>query len=223
MFTGIVREIGSIRAARRGRGVTVLEIEGPTVPHGLAVGDSVAVNGVCLTVTAQRGSRFCADVSPETRRATTAGSWRPGDDVHLEPSLRASDSLGGHFVLGHVDGVGRVLGVRRFGDSRQVEIAAPAHLLGLLLPKGSIAVDGVSLTLDAGPFGRSFTVTLIPETLRATRFGSLKPAQAVNLEADVLAKVARHHQAGSARPAAGAHDAPDGGMTVRDILRRGWR
>jgi riboflavin synthase alpha subunit len=218
MFTGIIREVGRVRSVRSRAGVAAIEIEGTATAPGLAVGDSVAVNGVCLTVTSLRGSRFHVDLSPETLRATTAGFWRPGRVVHLEPSLRASDPLGGHFVLGHVDDVGRVVGVRLSGASRQVEIAAPPHVLAALLPKGSIAVDGVSLTLDAGPFVRSFTVTLIPQTLRTTRLASLRTGDRVNLEADVLAKAGRG-AAGSRVPAAERSS----GMTVGDVLSRGWR
>ena len=213
MFTGIVREVGEVEAARRSAGVTVLEINAPATVSGLAIGDSVAVNGVCLTVTALRGHRFQVDLSPETLRTTTAGGWRSGDRVHLEPSLRASDSLGGHFVLGHVDDVGRVDRVKRLGGSRQVTVTAAPRVLAQLLPKGSISVDGVSLTLDSGPFGRSFTVTLIPQTLRETRFASLKPGDVVNLEVDVLAKAAR----------SAANAAPRAGLTLQDILARGWR
>jgi riboflavin synthase alpha subunit len=221
MFTGIIREVGVVRSVRRGASVTVIAIDAPDIGPTLAPGDSVAVNGVCLTATSRRGGRFTADLSPETRRATTAGRWRAGHRVHLEPPLRASDPLGGHFVLGHVDDVGRVAAVRQLREARQVTIEAPPRVLSLLVPKGSIAVDGVSLTLDAGPFARSFTVTLIPQTLRETRLAALRPGDAVNLEVDVLAKAGRPVGAAPGAPAA----APEGGarLTVEDILRRGWR
>jgi riboflavin synthase alpha subunit len=211
MFTGIIREVGEVRAVRRRGGVRGLDVDAPLVGPDLDVGDSVAVNGVCLTVVARRGPRFSVDLSPETLRTTTASAWRTGLLVHLEPALRASDPLGGHFVLGHVDTVGRVERVRHSGGASAVTVAAPAALLAQLLPKGSISVDGVSLTLDAGPFARSFTATLIPETLRATRLGALAPGGRVNLEADVLAKAAR--RAATSTPA----------LTVDDIRTYGWQ
>jgi riboflavin synthase len=233
MFTGIVREIGAVHSVRRGRGVTVLAIDAASTAPGLAVGDSVSVNGVCLTVTTRRGPRFTVDLSPETTRRTTAGRWRAGDRVHLEPSLRASDALGGHFVLGHVDDVGRVARVTPLDAARQVTVMAPAAVLRLLLPKGSVAVDGVSLTLDEGPFDRSFTVTLIPQTLRETRLAALRPGASVNLEADVLAKAGRR-AAGDLWLAAGGsitrdtaagrkpHAAGRTMLTVQDIRKYGW-
>jgi riboflavin synthase len=211
MFTGIVREIGSVASVRRRGGATGLEIDAPVVGPDLGVGDSVAVNGVCLTVVERRGPRFRVDLSPETLRTTTAGSWRAGRLVHLEAALRASDPLGGHFVLGHVDAVGRVDRLRSLGAASALTITAPAVVLAQLVPKGSIAVDGVSLTLDAGPFARSFTVTLIPETLRATRLSALASGDGVNLEVDVLAKAGRR---AAVAPAA---------MTVDGIRKYGWR
>lgn len=233
MFTGIVREIGAVHSIRRGRGVTLLAIDATDTAPGLAIGDSVAVNGICLTVTALTGSRFSADLSAETIRATTAGHWRAGDRVHLEPSLRASDALGGHFVLGHVDDVGRVVRVARLGDARQLTVSAPAGVLAQLLTKGSIAVNGVSLTLDEGPFVRSFTITLVPETLRGTLLSALGPGVLVNLEADVLAKAGRR-TADDLRLAAGGRVTRDTaasrrspaarrtGLTVRDVKNFGW-
>jgi riboflavin synthase len=217
MFTGIVREVGGIHSVRHGRGVTALAIDAARTAPGLAIGDSVSVNGVCLTVTTRRGPRFTVDLSPETTRTTTAARWRAGDRVHLEPSLRASDALGGHFVLGHVDDVGQVARVERLGATRQITVMAPSAVLRLLLPKGSIAVDGVSLTLDAGPFERSFAVTLIPQTLRDTRFAALRPGEAVNLEVDVLAKAGRPATDGR-RPSTGSRI-----TTVDDIVAHGWR
>jgi riboflavin synthase len=227
MFTGIIREVGVLHSVRRGSGVTVLEVHAPEVAPGLAVGDSIAVNGVCLTVTVLHGGRFRVDVSPETRRATTAGGWRTGTRVHLEPALRASDRLGGHFVLGHVDDVGRIDRVRRLGAARQVTVAAPPGVLAQLLPKGSVAVDGVSLTLDAGPFGRTFTVTLIPETLRATRLSTLGPGDAVNLEVDVLAKGGRGQTFGRDTRDPAESREPNAErrarLTLQDIRKHGWR
>jgi riboflavin synthase len=217
MFTGIVREVGRVLGAGRAGGVTSLDVEAPDTTPGLAVGNSVSVNGVCLTVTRTHGPTFQVDLSPETLRATTAAAWRAGTRVHLEPSLRASDSLDGHFVLGHVDGVGIVEVVRASGAVRQMTVTAPDALLALLLPKGSIAIDGVSLTLDAGPFDRSFTVTLIPQTLRETTFGRFSRGDRVNLEADVLAKSARR-----GAPATGRVETARRQLTLAHILEQGW-
>lgn len=218
MFTGLVREIGRIAAVRRREGGTSLDVDAPATARRLSIGDSVAVDGVCLTVTRLSRSRFEVDLSSETLRATTAASWRAGRRVHLEPALTAADPIGGHFVLGHVDGVGRVIRTETLQASRQLEVAAPAGFLATLLPKGSIAVDGVSLTLDAGPFVRSFTVTLIPETLRETRLGGYRPGTLVNLESDMLAKAAR--QAAEDQPRTPARRPL---TSVQDILDRGWR
>ena len=207
MFTGIIREVGGIRAVRHRAGVTVIDVDAPVIAPGLGIGNSVAVNGVCLTVTALAGGRFSADLSPETVRATTARRWRAGDRVHLEPSLRVSDALGGHFVLGHVDAIGRVVRIARLGEARQVTVGATAAVLAQLLPKGSIALDGVSLTVDGGPFDHSFTVTLIPETLRATCLSALRHGDLVNLEVDVLAKAGRRRT----------------GLTAQDVRKYGWQ
>jgi riboflavin synthase len=218
MFTGIVRELGSVRVVRHSRGVTRVVIHAAASAPGLAVGDSVSVNGVCLTVTRTQPADFRADLSAETLRASTAAAWRPGTCVHVERSLRATDPIGGHFVLGHVDGIGVIEAVRDNGAVRQLVVGAPHRLLSLLIPKGSVAVDGVSLTLDAGPFARSFTVTLIPQTLRATTFGTRRPGDRVNLELDVLAKAARGAATASVVAGAGRRR-----LTLDAILGRGWR
>ncbi len=218
MFTGLVREVGRLESVRRSGGGAGLEITAPRTAPDLRVGDSLAVNGVCLTITARAGARVHADVSAETRRITTVSAWRRGDRVHVEPALRAGDSLGGHFVLGHIDGVGRVERVSRVAGGLAVTVSAAPAILGQLLPKGSIAVDGVSLTLDEGPFTRAFTVTLIPHTLRETRFATLGAGDRVNLEVDVLSKAAR---AGAntekPRPSSRA-----GTLTIKAIAARGW-
>ena len=180
MFTGLVETTGTIAALGEGRlGVRAsLELE---------PGDSVAVNGVCLTATAVSGDGFDADVMPETMRRTSLGSLAEGDRVNLELPLRASDRLGGHMVQGHVDGLGTVEAVTEEGFARVVRIAAPPELLRYVVEKGSIAVDGVSLTV-AEVDGDGFTVSLIPETLERTTLGSAAPDRSVNLEVDVLAK-----------------------------------
>jgi riboflavin synthase len=153
----------------------------------LAEGDSVAVNGVCLTATAIAGDRFSADVMHETLRRSSLAEVREGTPVNLELPLRPTDRLGGHVVQGHVDGMGTVRALREDGFSRVVEIAAPPELLRYVVEKGSIAVDGVSLTV-ASVDGDGFSVALIPETLERTNLGAAVPGTPVNLEVDVFAK-----------------------------------
>ena len=218
MFTGLVREVGRLESVRLSGDRAALEISAPRTAPGLRIGDSVSVNGVCLTVTARVGTRVRADVSAETRRVTTVSTWRAGDRVHVEPALRAGDSLGGHFVLGHVDGVGRVERIARVAGGLAVTVSAAPAILVQLLAKGSIAVDGVSLTLDEGPFTCAFTVTLIPHTLRETRFARLRAGDRVNLEVDVLSKAAR----AGAGTETSRPPSRTGVLTMAAIAARGW-
>lgn len=171
----------------RGAAGARLTIETPRPLPRLALGESVAVNGACLTVTAILGRRFRVDVSPETLRRTTLGTLAQGARVNLERALRMGDRLGGHIVLGHVDGVGRLRAIEPDGDWSLYRFEAPRALAPYLVEKGSIAVDGVSLTVFACRGGR-FTVALIPHTLARTTLGTLRPGARVNLEADVLLK-----------------------------------
>ncbi len=191
MFTGLVREIGRIRALAPSRGVVRLDIDAPKLASSAKLGDSVAVNGICLTVTAVKGRVFSVEAATETRRLTTFESWRRGAMVHLEPALRAGDPLDGHLVQGHVDGVGRILSVKKSGGSLLMTIGLGASMARFLTPKGSVAVDGVSLTVDEGPFTDRFTVNLIPHTLQETTFKAARTGRQVNLEMDVLVKAAR--------------------------------
>lgn len=187
MFTGIVQTIGAVAAVRdaaRARRITVRA--GSTV-RGARVGESIAVNGVCLTITGLGRGTFQADVGPETLRRTTVGRLRPGDRVNLERPLTLSQPLGGHLVQGHVDAVGRVVARRGEGDAVWMEIAAPPPVMRYVVEKGSVAVDGVSLTV-AGHRRGAFTVNLIPHTLAVTTLGFRQPGDEVNLEADILAK-----------------------------------
>ncbi len=156
-------------------------------PATLVVGESIATSGVCLTVRECTPAGFVADVSVETLRRTTLGSLGTGERVNLERSLQVGDRLGGHFVFGHVDGVGRVVDLRREGTGYRLAIEAPADLARLIAVKGSIAVDGVSLTV-ADLAGRVFEVALIPHTAEVTTAGGYRPGRAVNLEADMLAR-----------------------------------
>jgi len=220
MFTGLVREIGTVVSLRRGGDITHLTLRAPLCAGDLAVGDSLATDGVCLTVTSQAGDRVTVDAVSETLRATTIGDWRAGRRVHLEPALRAGDRLGGHLVLGHVDAVGTVVGTRRTGEQLMLTIDYPSELAGWMLPKGSVAVNGVSLTLDAQPHTGFFTVNLIPHTLGETRFGDLRRGERVNLEADVLAKGGGRKALDRSGVAAGDQTRP---LTLDRILTRGWR
>jgi riboflavin synthase len=183
MFTGIVEELGAIAAVDGDR----VRIAATTVTEDARIGDSIAVDGCCLTVVATGEGWWEADVSDETRKRTTLGDRHPGDPVNLERPVRAQDRLGGHIVQGHVDGVGRVISLERLEQSAVLQVAPPAPLERYLVEKGSIAVDGVSLTIAALRPG-AFSVALIPFTLERTTLDGVRPGDPVNLEADVIAK-----------------------------------
>jgi riboflavin synthase len=186
MFTGLVAERGRVVSAERsddGVRVTIAS----TLTGEVGEGDSVAVNGVCLTATDLDGDRFVAEVMNETLHRSSLAGLEAGAEVNLELPLRASDRLGGHIVQGHVDGIGTVLELTDDGFARRVRIGADPGLLRYVVAKGSIAVDGVSLTV-AELDDASFTVSLIPETLQRTNLGAAAPGVTVNLEVDVLAK-----------------------------------
>ena len=186
MFTGLVQGVGRVSALEVTDAGARIQIETPLVAE-LSTGDSIAVNGVCLSAAAFRDGSFVADAMNETLSRTSLGRLEPGAEVNLELPLRASDRLGGHVVQGHVDGVGSIAAVDSDGIARRVRIDAPPSVLRYVIEKGSIAVDGVSLTV-AELDGRSFTVSLIPETLQRTNFGHAGAGDTVNLEVDVLAK-----------------------------------
>jgi riboflavin synthase len=192
MFTGIVETQGTVvelaerAAARRVAISTDLPVE------KMALGASIAVDGVCLTVVERTAGRFVADLGPETLACTTLAALKVGDRVHLERPLAVGDALGGHLVAGHVDGVGTVAVSRRHGEALDLEITAPAEIARYLVPKGSVTVDGVSLTVNTVE-GARFGVTLVPHTLAVTLLGARPVGASVNLEADLIAKhVARH-------------------------------
>jgi riboflavin synthase len=188
MFTGIVEETGKIAALVPGRGDSVrLEIETCNVASGVAIGDSVAVNGCCLTVVAIDGVRLCFDLLGETVRCTSIGGAGVGARVNLERSLRVGDRMGGHFVFGHVDGTGVVKSVERGKDDVVIRIAAPADIRKYVVYKGSIAIDGISLTV-ASVDDVGFHVAIIPHTLEVTNLSERKSGDRVNLESDMLAR-----------------------------------
>ena len=191
MFTGIVEGIGKVESLRVGAGATRrLTVKTNLEVGKLPIGASIAVNGACLTIVARRSGRpstFQADVGPETIACTTLGGLGPGQRVHLEPALRLGDSLGGHMMSGHVDGTGRVESARKQAGTLALRVAAPDELATYLFKKGSIAIDGVSLTINQVE-GSSFEVLLIPHTLEVTLLGELRAGSRVNLEADMIAK-----------------------------------
>jgi riboflavin synthase len=208
MFTGIVEELGEVVALERQDGAARLTVKGPKVVAGAAHGDSIAVNGVCLTVTASGDDSFTADVMGETLQRSDIGVLAPGAAVNLERPLRAGDPFGGHLVQGHVDGTGRIISRTPARHWEVVRITLPYGLARYVAEKGSVAVDGVSLTVSAvsnelpafpgGPTGQQrqeqapdepwFEVSLIPVTLELTTLGRKRPGEMVNLEVDIVAK-----------------------------------
>jgi riboflavin synthase len=197
MFTGIIENVGEVIDVARLRGGAALTIRSPLV--GLTLGESVAVSGACMTVTRARGRTFAVEVSAESLRRTTLGGLRRGTRVNLERSLRLGDRLSGHLVFGHVDGVGELRAIDPDGTGALYRFALPSRLGALLVEKGSIAVDGISLTVFACS-ARAFTVAVIPHTARATTLGTRRPGDHVNLESDMLARyvdqaVTRHLRA----------------------------
>lgn len=195
MFTGIVTAIGTIREVKGGGDIRAV-IACPFDPAMIAIGASIACSGTCLTVVERGGSAgdawFAVDISGETVSCTVPGRWTEGTALNLEPALKLGDELGGHIVTGHVDGVGEVVGICPAGDSRTIGIAAPAELAPYLAPKGSITVDGVSLTVnevaDQADGTCHFNLNIIPHTGEVTTLGALEPGSKVNLEIDVLAR-----------------------------------
>lgn len=187
MFTGIVEEVGRVVAIEHHEGRSVLTVQAQTVLEGTRIGDSIAINGTCLTVTALTPSTFTVEMVPETLRRTNLGDLRVGSGVNLERSLTPHSRMGGHFVQGHVDGTGEVRRIRTEGDSRVVTFSAPENVLPYIVPKGFIAVDGVSLTV-VERLEDGFSVAFIPHTLAHTIAGEYREGTRVNLEADILGK-----------------------------------
>ena len=188
MFTGIVQGIGTVAALTPRAGDVELVIDAGAVGLcDVAVGDSIAVGGACLTATRIDGTRFAADVSNETLARTTLGRLRPGSRVNLEKALRAGDALGGHYVTGHVDGLARLAAAHDDGRSLRLAFEVPAELARYVAPKGSVTLSGVSLTVNEVD-GRRFGVNLIPHTREVTTLGALAPGDEVNLEIDIIAR-----------------------------------
>jgi len=194
MFTGIVSDLGEVLEVReKAEGLRRLAIGCGYNPDSIDVGASIACSGICLTVV-ERGvdgnrSFFAVDAAAETLRMTTAGVWRPGTKLNLERALRLGDELGGHIVSGHVDGIAELAARDNLPDMARLSLRAPAELARFIAPKGSVALDGVSLTVNEVD-GDTFSVLIIPHTLNVTTFGSLKPGARLNLEIDLIARYA---------------------------------
>jgi riboflavin synthase alpha subunit len=195
VFTGIVRERGRLVSRGGGPDGAKLVVEAPETAAATHAGDSVALDGVCLTATDVSDGRIAFHAVPETLDRTTLAALEPGAEVNVEPALRAGDPLGGHYVQGHVDGVGRVAGTTPEGDGLRLRLDIPPELLRYCVPKGSIAIQGVSLTIAALD-DQGVEIALVPHTLAATTLATLRPGAEVNLEVDVLAKYVERLVAG---------------------------
>lgn len=187
MFTGLIAELGAVERLAEGSATCQLTVRAQKILTGVKVGDSIAVNGVCLTVAHLQGNRFTADVMPETVRRTTLHLLLPGDKVNLEKALRPADGLDGHIVQGHVEGTGIIQQIMPEGNALVYRIAAPSELLRHIVAKGSIAIDGISLTVTEAD-DEGFGVSLIPHTAKMTTLGYKTVGDAVNLETDILAR-----------------------------------
>jgi riboflavin synthase len=187
MFTGIVTDIGTVRRIERGNGGATLTIATVFDTGAIALGASIGCAGVCLTATALRPGEFTVDASAETLSCSTLGDWREGSRINLEQAMKLGDEMGGHLVLGHVDGVARLIDRCPDGDSVRFTIEAPDELAPFIASKGSVALDGVSLTVNEVE-GRVFGVNIIPHTLAHTTFGDAGPGTRINLEIDLIAR-----------------------------------
>lgn len=187
MFTGLILETGQTTSVRKRAGGAVLSLKANEVAAMSGIGDSVSVNGVCLTVVGKNGNELSFDLSEETLRSTNIGSLRAGEGVNLEPSLRPDSKIGGHFVTGHVDAAGKVRSKTTVGDMMKFEIAAPEDVLRFLVEKGSVAVDGISLTV-VDILKDGFTLVIIPHTAKMTTLGFKGSGETVNIEVDILGK-----------------------------------
>ncbi|MDH4163546.1 MAG: riboflavin synthase [Nitrospirota bacterium] len=211
MFTGIIEEMGSVRSLRRSGGSARLTLSASRVLAGTILGDSICVNGVCLTVVEMSASEFSADVAVETLKVTNLGDLTPGSNVNLERALQLSARIGGHLVSGHVDAVGRLRERREEGNGWRVLFDAPDAVLRYVIKKGSIAIDGISLTVaDLDPAG--FSVAMIPHTAKLTTLGHKKAGDTVNLEADIIGKYVERLLGGRA----------EGGVSLELLKKSGF-
>ncbi|KPC99358.1 Riboflavin synthase [Geobacillus sp. BCO2] len=199
MFTGLIEEIGTIEQMKQTGDAIVMTIGAKRVLEDVRLGDSIAVNGVCLTVTSFTEQQFTVDVMPETVKATALKTLKPGSKVNLERAMAAGGRFGGHFVTGHVDGVGRIIRQWPKANAVYYEIEVPASLRAYMIEKGSVAVDGTSLTIF-GLSERTFIVSLIPHTREATILGEKRPGDLVNIECDMIGKYVAAFLAAKATP-----------------------
>ena len=216
MFTGIIEEVGTVRSVTFGSVKGELSVKAALVTEGTKIGDSIAVNGVCLTVTKQASDGFTADVMPETLRRTNLGALHSGDPVDLERAMAADGRFGGHIVSGHIDGTGSIVEQKREGNAVLVRIQTSDEILAGIVEKGSIAIDGISLTV-ASIRSRDFTVSLIPHTGKATILLSKRPGDTVNLENDIIGKYVRK----MLQPAASA-SRQESGLTLEWLAEHGF-
>ena len=187
MFTGLIEAVCKVKSVRRSGGAMLLAIDLGNLADECKVGDSIAVNGVCLTITRLEGSAGFFDVSAETLSKSTLDTLSPSSEVNIERAVKATDRFGGHFVQGHVDGAATVKAIDKQGKFAEMKFSAEAELLDAMVVKGSVAVDGISLTI-AGIEKDSFSIALIPETLNKTTFGKVKIGDKVNIETDIIVK-----------------------------------
>ena len=217
MFTGIVEETGTIRTIRRGAASSVLSIAGEVILSDLRIGDSVAVNGVCLTATSVDSGGFTADVMHETLRRSSLGALAAGNRVNLERAMAANGRFGGHIVSGHIDGTGTVRAIRRDDNAVWYTVAAPGSLLRYVVEKGSITIDGISLTVAAVTEG-DFSVSVIPHTAAVTTLSERRIGDAVNLETDIIGKYVEKLLRSEPEP-----DRPEhGGLTMEFLAQNGF-
>lgn len=215
MFTGIVEEMGVLRSVRRGAHSAVLSIGAETVLSDLKIGDSVAVNGVCLTATTVDAGGFTADVMHETLNRSSLGALVPGSPVNLERAMAANGRFGGHMVAGHIDGTGTITARRQDDNAVWYTVSAAPSLLRYIVEKGSIAIDGISLTVASVAADR-FSVSVIPHTAAVTVLGRTRPGDIVNLETDIIGKYVEK----LLRPA--ADTAPKGGISLEFLMENGF-
>lgn len=187
MFTGLIIETGTVDELKQLPGITRLSLHTTSLHSEAAIGDSIAINGVCLTVVQISGRTLSFELSEETMKSTNMGLLRKGDTVNLEPSLRADGKLGGHFVTGHVDATGTIRSKKRSGETIEIEISAPPEIISFLVDKGSVAIDGISLTV-VRVLKDSFTLVIIPHTEKVTNLGNRNPGDTVNIETDIIGK-----------------------------------
>jgi riboflavin synthase len=220
LFTGIIEDLGTVQAIKQSRDGAIITIRTALPVGRIAIGESIAVSGCCLTVVRKARGTIAMDVSAETLRRTILGALKPGDRVNLERCLTLGKLIGGHLVSGHVDGVGRIVSIEPEGDSRLFTFEAGAREMGYLVEKGSVAIDGVSLTVF-GIRGRRFKVALIPHTLKMTTLGHKGPGAAVNVESDMLVKYVDRIMSGRAASRRNGRGGKRGKTPPREIAAIG--